>query len=285
MNKFDYESKTWGGGEVRLSPFCLGASQLKFALEDLKTIKSTDSTGSPRRADSTGSPPRVLEVGCGAGRMVKAVKFYRPELEVLGIDISKKAILQARENSQGVEFLVGDIGRLPFEDKSMDGVLMFDLLEHIKEPLLALDEVNRVLKPRGIFSAFTPIEGSPFSIWWMATKLFGFKGKEKYGGHIQQYTLKDLLKLLRQSHLKLLKKRYFGHFFFQLVDFAYFAFLSFRGKNVSSSVEGYLAQERGFGRNLLAAVKSAIATVSYFESKIFWFLPASGVHLTALRSD
>ena len=210
MGQFDYETKMWGGGKVRVSPFYLGASQLKFALEDLRQVKG-----------------RVLEVGCGAGRMAEAIKFYRPELEVLGIDISKKAICQAKQEPQGVKFFQGDAYRLPFEDKSFEAVLMFDLLEHLEEPLEALREVKRVLKPKGIFSSFTPIEGNPLSIPGLTKKLFGVAEKEKYAGHIQQYTLADLLGLLGQSHLKFLKKRYFGHLFLQLVDFTYFTFLSF----------------------------------------------------------
>jgi ubiquinone/menaquinone biosynthesis C-methylase UbiE len=215
--------------------------------------------------------------------MAKAIKFYRPELDVLGIDISKKAIFQARQDSERVKFFVGEAEKLPFEDKSMDGVLMFDLLEHLDNPKKSLQEVHRVLKPRGIFSSFTPIEGNILSIPGLTGKLLGFTGKEKYAGHIQQYTLEDLLGLLGQSHLRFLKKRYFGHFFLQLVDFTYFTFLSFRGKNVSFSVEGYLAREKGIGRDFLFLIKSAIAAVAYFESKIFWFLPGFGVYLTARR--
>lgn len=266
MRQFDYESKIWGGGKVRVSPFYFGASQLNFALQDLKNAKG-----------------RVLEVGCGAGGMAKAVKFYRPDFEVLGIDISKKAIFQANRDPQGVKFFVGDADKLPFEDGSFEAVLMFDLLEHLEDPSKSLREVRRVLKPEGILSAFTPIEGNILSIPGLAERLSGFPGKEKYAGHIQQYTLGDLLGLLKQSHLKFLKKRYFGHPFFQLVDFAYFTFLSFRGKNVPYSVEGYLARERGLKRNFIALIKSTIAVICYFESKIFWFLPASGVHLTARR--
>ena len=215
--------------------------------------------------------------------MAKAVKFYRPDLDVLGIDISKGAISEAKRNPQGVKFSLGDACQLPFEDESFEAVLMFDLLEHLDDPSKSLREVHRVLKPRGIFSAFTPIEGSILSICGLARKLFGFVVKEKYAAHIQQYTLADLLRLLKQSRLEFLKKRYFGHFFLQLVDFAYFTFLSFRGKNLPYSVEGYLAREQGLKRNLIALIKSAIAAISYFESKIFWFLPASGVHLTARR--
>lgn len=266
MKQFDYESKTWGGARVRISPLYLGTSRLKFALEDLKNIRG-----------------KVLEVGCGAGGMAKAIKFYRPDLDVWGIDVSKGAISEAKRDPQGVKFSLGDAYQLPFKDKNLEAVLMFDLLEHLDDPLESLREVHRVLKPKGVFSAFTPIEGSILSIHRWAKKLFHLTSKEKYGGHIQQYTLEELLRLLKQSHLKFLKKRYFGHFFLQLVDFAYFTFLSLWGKNVPYSVEGYLARERGLRRNLIALIKSTIAVISYFESKIFWFLPASGVHLTARR--
>ena len=91
MGQFDYESKTWGGAKVRLSPLYLGASRLKFALEDLKNIRG-----------------RVLEVGCGAGGMAKAIKFYRPDLEVLAVDISRGAISEANREPKGVNFSSAD---------------------------------------------------------------------------------------------------------------------------------------------------------------------------------
>lgn len=264
MEQFDYESKMWGTAKVTTSPFCFGASQLKFALEDLKNIKG-----------------RVLEVGCGAGGMIKAIKHYRPDLDVLGIDISKKAIAEAKRNSQGVEFFQGNAYGLPFKDNSFEAVVIFDLLEHLDDPLKSLGEVRRVLKPRGILSAFIPIEGATLSIPRLVEKFFGYSVKEKYAGHIQQFTLADLLKLFKKSRLKLLRRRYFGHLFFQLVDLTYFIFLSIRGKNVSYTVEGYLAREQGLKRSFFVLIKSAIAAICYFESKIFKFFPASGVHLTA----
>jgi ubiquinone/menaquinone biosynthesis C-methylase UbiE len=267
MKQFDYEAKTWGGTKVRLSPFYLGASRLESALVDLKNIQG-----------------RVLEVGCGAGGMVKAIKFYRPDLQVLGIDISKGAIAEAKQDPQGVKFSVADANQLPFKNNSLEAVLMFDLLEHLDDPLKALDEVWRVLKPKGIFSAFVPIEGEIFSLHGLVKKLFNFIPKEKYGGHIQQYTLSELRSLLKKAKLKILKKQYSGHFFYQLVDFSYFSYLFCRGKNVAYSVEGYLAQQKGLKRNFIALVKSIVALISYLESKIFWFLPASGACLTATKT-
>ncbi len=267
MIQFDYESKIWGGTKVRASPFYLGASRLEFGLAELKHIQG-----------------RVLEVGCGAGGMAKAIKFYRPDLAVFGIDISKKAISKAKQNPQGVKFSQADAYQLPFKEKSLEAVLMFDFLEHLDDPQKALVEARRVLKPKGILIAFIPLEGSLFSIHGLARKFFHFSPKMKYAGHVQAYTFSEFETLLRKAGLKLLRKRYFGHLFNQLVDFGYFTFLSFRGRGLPYSVEEYLAREQGWKRNLVALTKSMIAALSYFESRLFWFFPGSGVHLTAGRS-
>ncbi len=266
MERFDYESKMWGSGKVKTSPFYFGASQIEFALEDIENISG-----------------RVLEVGCGAGGMAKAVKYYRPDLDVVGIDISKKAINQARKDPSGVKFYQGNAYKIPFKDESFDAVLMFDLLEHLEDPKRSLNEVRRVLKPGGTFSAFVPIEGSIFSIPGLVDKFFGYPAKKKYVGHIQNFTFSDLLKLLEKTDLKFIKKKYFGHLVFQLVDLSFFIYLSLRDKNVPYSVEGYLEKEKGIKRNILYIFKSAIAAICYFESKLFGFLPGSGVHLTAGR--
>lgn len=279
MEGFDYETKLWGGTEVRTSPIYLGASRLKWALEDIRDIKG-----------------RVLEVGCGGGGMARAIKFYRPDLDVYGIDISEKAIQEARRNpggnaerpiaplsGAGVKFQLGDAYHLPFDNATLDAVVMFDVLEHLDDPQRSLQEIQRVLKPGGIFSAFVPIEGNPFSLHGIAKRLFGFIPKEKYGGHVQQFTLSDLQKLLQSTNLRFIRKRYFGHFFNQLVDFTYFTLLYLRGRNVPYSVEGFVAKERGLKRDLIAFLKSSIAVIGYLESEILWFLPASGVHITATK--
>ncbi|NIN65623.1 MAG: methyltransferase, partial [Anaerolineae bacterium] len=47
---------------------------------------------------------QVLEVGCGAGGMARAIKARRPDLDVYGCDISRTAIGMAQRNPGGVTF-------------------------------------------------------------------------------------------------------------------------------------------------------------------------------------
>jgi len=52
--------------------------------------------------------------------------------------------------------LVCDIGRLPFPDASVDGVLTISVLEHVPEPERVLDEVHRILRPGGFVYTDVP---------------------------------------------------------------------------------------------------------------------------------
>ena len=265
---FDYESKLWGSGMVKKLPFFFGATQIEFALKDLKGIKG-----------------KVLDIGCGGGSMAKAVKHYRPDLKVYAVDISESAVSKAKQDPSGVEFFLADALKLPFGKESFDGVLMFDLLEHLENPLKSLSEAYRVLRPGGVFSAFVPLEGSRFTVYGILKGFAKFIRviKIKYAGHVKEFSLRDLEKLLKKTGFYLYKKRNFGHLFYQITDFLYFTFLAIRGKNVPLTVEGYISEKKGWKKSLFVVLKSLVALICYLESKILWFLPASGVHLTARR--
>ena len=186
---FDYESKIWGNTDVRLSPKYLGALRLKYCLDALKSLKGA-----------------VLEIGCGAGGMSKAVKFYRPDLMLYGVDISKSAIQAAKNDSQGVEFRVGDAYAVPFKDKLFDAIILFDILEHVESPLLVLKEVRRLLKPNGILHAFIPCEGEPYTLHSISAKL-GWRPKKMYAGHIQEFTEENIEIMYKKTGFEVVKKK------------------------------------------------------------------------------
>lgn len=99
---------------------------------------------------------RILDIGCGAGR--EAFPLAEKGHEIVGIDMTPRMIEIAREKSKkrgiGVDFQVGEAGRLAFPDDSFDSALMLaHLIQHIhgrKNRIKALNEVWRVLKPSGL---------------------------------------------------------------------------------------------------------------------------------------
>jgi ubiquinone/menaquinone biosynthesis C-methylase UbiE len=96
---------------------------------------------------------RVLDIGCGVGYVARYLSD-RYEMEVVGVDVDPEQIEFAKEYSkenEGLHFQVADATQLPFEDNQFDMVLSFMVIHHIGDWRGVLDEVDRVLKPEGVY--------------------------------------------------------------------------------------------------------------------------------------
>lgn len=128
------------------------------------------------------APPgaRVLELGCGNGVLVEALR--RHGLDALGCDVEFKAGPRTQQLHQsGTIALIGtDPYRLPFDDGSFDLVFSISVLEHVMNVDETIAEAARVTKPGGtalhIFPArYRPVEPHTFvplgtllrSRWWL----------------------------------------------------------------------------------------------------------------------
>lgn len=90
---------------------------------------------------------RVLDVGCGNGRSLKAISGF---CKAVGIDKNKKIILEAKKNVAGVEFLFANAYDLPFKENYFDFVIcMGNTFGVIYNADKALQEMERVVKPEG----------------------------------------------------------------------------------------------------------------------------------------
>ena len=103
------------------------------------------------RAAGRGARGRVLEVGIGSGRNLP---FYPRDLEILlGLDPSRELLQMARAHSTWVHFPVelseGRAEDIPLDDRAVDHVVMTWTLCSVADPMRALAEVRRVLRPGG----------------------------------------------------------------------------------------------------------------------------------------
>lgn len=269
--KFDYNQRIWGTEDARLSPTNWAALKLKYCLEALEGIRG-----------------KVLDVGCGGGVFTRGIRHYRRDLELWGVDISKKSIKYAQATSKDVTFLYGDAYQLPFKNQTFDAVVCFDLLEHLEDPPKALRGIKRVLKPGGVFHSATPLEGSLFTVHGWLWKLFRFNPKEQIG-HVQHFTLEQLLSLLRQEGFKPIKYKFTRHLFIELVDIVYRFLLRSSGiaeRDPSFSVERRLKESKpSSSRRLVTALYQAVILLNYLESRFLARVPGHTVHITAARRD
>jgi 2-polyprenyl-3-methyl-5-hydroxy-6-metoxy-1,4-benzoquinol methylase len=98
----------------------------------------------------------ILDIACGSGYgsqlLAKAAK------KVYGVDVSEQSIDYARQNfaSNNIEYKVGNAVDIPMADGSVDAVVSFETIEHVKNYRKFLDETRRVLRNGGLFIVSTP---------------------------------------------------------------------------------------------------------------------------------
>jgi SAM-dependent methyltransferase len=97
----------------------------------------------------------VLDVPCGRGRLLKAVRAALPEALLHGLDVNQGMIEQVRHECPGVRSHVGSIYALPFPDRHFDAVLCHESFMHFEEPRRALAELARVARRRLYLSVTT----------------------------------------------------------------------------------------------------------------------------------
>ncbi|MBN1236088.1 MAG: class I SAM-dependent methyltransferase, partial [Methanotrichaceae archaeon] len=105
---------------------------------------------------------RILDVGCGFGRLTLDIAEHNPESQVFGVDLFDSLTGQARMNAEvlgikNVEFKTASVYCLPFEDGSFETVNSFFMLHHLDEIPKGLLEIRRVLQKDGGFVAVEPI--------------------------------------------------------------------------------------------------------------------------------
>lgn len=93
----------------------------------------------------------VLDIGCGAGLLANPLAMQGHA--VTGIDLSLSSLEVARgfDATKAVSYLQAPAEQLPFPDQHFDVVCAMDLLEHVENPEVVIQEASRVLKPGGLF--------------------------------------------------------------------------------------------------------------------------------------
>ncbi|MCF6325053.1 MAG: methyltransferase domain-containing protein [Gammaproteobacteria bacterium] len=92
----------------------------------------------------------LLDIGCGTGALLAAVEQRYPETVLAGIDPTSEMLDVAGERlSNRVQLQQGWASTLPFADDTFDLIVSCNMFHYIREPMVALKEMKRILKPTG----------------------------------------------------------------------------------------------------------------------------------------
>jgi SAM-dependent methyltransferase len=137
-----------------------------------------------------------LEVGCGTGYVLDAVRSEFAAARCVGVEPFEAALEIARGRLEGVELRRGDAASVA-DDASFDAVGSFDVLEHIPDDADALRAMARALRPGGVLVLTVPQHP------WL------WSDADERGEHVRRYRRRELVERVRAAGLEVVRRTSF----------------------------------------------------------------------------
>lgn len=153
----------------------------------------------------------VLDLGCGEGRHITGLLETKIPFFVVGVDLNKNDIYNAREKlttwyqseSARFQLIQSDGLFLPFKDNSFDHIICSEVLEHVHAYQSMLREIKRLLKPNGHLCISVP-RTWPEKICWGLSHEY----HEVEGGHIRIFNASKLKQEINALGLRCYKRHW-----------------------------------------------------------------------------
>ena len=141
---------------------------------------------------------KILDVGCGTGMMLQALKEYG---EVWGLDKSVKAIEYSRTRAPGAHLMQGSFPE-QIPQGQFDIITFLDVLEHIENDKEALRKLVDILQPNGTLIITVPA----YQFLWTS--------RDDMNEHKRRYTLPELREKILGANLQIKKISYYNTLLF-----------------------------------------------------------------------
>ena len=151
---------------------------------------------------------KILNVGAATGATSEMLSKYG---KVTSLEYDEFCCKFLKEKT-GIEAINASLTELPFENNSYDMICAFDVIEHIENDNKAVEEIYRVLKPKGKYFITVPA----FQSLW--------SNHDVVNHHFRRYKKKQLNKLIESTNLKIDHSTYFNFWLFIPISITRFIF-------------------------------------------------------------
>ncbi|MGD8744401.1 MAG: class I SAM-dependent methyltransferase [Candidatus Woesebacteria bacterium] len=138
---------------------------------------------------------KYLDIGCG----IKSTDLIYERIKnakIVGVDINQEAVNEMKQRFPNHTFTTADAHNLPFRKNSFDRVYCLHTLEHVNDPLKVINEIYRVLRPKGMAYISVPHENYEKVIGKILPNYHG------PNGHLRIFTGIHLMQLAESANLK-----------------------------------------------------------------------------------
>jgi len=142
----------------------------------------------------------LLEIGCSAGYFLKVCQ--ERGISASGIEINPDTATYARD-TVGLDIKIGTLENFDFPPETFDVVVMYDVLEHLHEPILCLNKINKILKQNGLLVIQVPNIASIESI------IFGSRWyHDDVPRHLYHFSVSTLSNILLKNGFQIKQIKY-----------------------------------------------------------------------------
>lgn len=140
----------------------------------------------------------IVDLGCSTGYLLEDVRRTYPQALLTGVDLVAAGLVKAHRNVPEARLLQADVCALPLADRSVEGAVSANLLEHVPDDLLALSELRRVLRPGARAVIVVPCGPGTYDYY------------DRFLGHERRYARGELASKARAAGLEVLEDLHLG---------------------------------------------------------------------------
>lgn len=155
-----------------------------------------------------------LDVGCAGGYMISELFNVNSQAKYFGVDIYDEAINYAKKKYPRIKFYLANADKMPFRSRSLDLVISYETIEHLKNPKAFLREVRRILNRNGTFILAMDSGNWLFKIIWFCWE--HTLGRVWQGAHLNTFHHSELEGIVKKAAFKI-DKKIFTHFGLEVV--------------------------------------------------------------------